>query len=165
MAKKSASGGTPATQALTKAGISFELLTYTPHDDHRGFGEVAAEELGVEPTRIFKTLLVDVGAGRPELAVGIVPVAGQLDLKEIAHALGVKKAAMADPKAAERSSGYVVGGISPIGHRTPLRTVIDASAQGFATVVVSAGRRGLQVELAPADLAAVTGASFAPIGR
>ena len=160
--KQAHSAGTPATDALTAAGVPFEVGFYTHHDDETHFGAEAAAQLGIDPARLFKTLVVDAGGG---LAVSVVPVAGMLDLKAMAHALGVKKAEMADPKASERSSGYVVGGISPIGQRTPLPTVIDASAQDFSTIYVSAGKRGAQVELAPADLAAVTSGSFAPISR
>ena len=161
MAKRSP-GGTPATVALTKAGIDFTLHPYEHHDDATGFGDEAAEALGVPKTRIFKTLAADVGG---ELVVAVVPVAQRLDLKALASAVGSKKAAMADPAAAARSSGYVVGGISAIGQRTPLRTVIDQSATDFETIMVSAGKRGLQVELKPADLARVTGGKFAPIGH
>ena len=161
MAKRNP-GGTPATVALTRAGIDFTLHPYEHHDDATGFGDEAAEALGVPKTRIFKTLVADVGG---ELVVAVVPVAQRLDLKALASAVGTKKAAMADPAAAARSSGYVVGGISAIGQRTPLRTVIDQSATGFETIMVSAGKRGLQVELAPADLARVTGGKFAPIGH
>ena len=161
MAKRSP-GGTPATVALTKAGIDFTLHPYEHHDDATGFGDEAAEALGVPRTRIFKTLVADVGG---ELVVAVVPVAQRLDLKALASAVGTKKAAMADPAAAARSSGYVVGGISAIGQRTPLRTVIDQSATDFETIMVSAGKRGLQVELKPADLARVTGGKFAPIGH
>ena len=161
MAKRSP-GGTPATVALTKAGIDFTLHSYEHHDDATGFGDEAAEALGVPKTRIFKTLVADVGG---ELVVAVVPVAQRLDLKALASAVGSKKAAMADPAAAARSSGYVVGGISAIGQRTPLRTVIDQSATDFETIMVSAGKRGLQVELKPADLAGVTGGKFAPIGH
>jgi len=161
MAKRSP-GGTPATVALTKAGIDFTLHPYEHHDDATGFGDEAAEALGVPKTRIFKTLVADVGG---ELVVAVVPVAQRLDLKALASAVGSKKAAMADPAAAARSSGYVVGGISAIGQRTPLRTVIDQSATDFETIMVSAGKRGLQVELKPADLAGVTGGKFAPIGH
>ncbi len=161
MAKRTP-GGTPATVALTRAGIDFALHPYEHHDDATGFGDEAAEALGVPRTRIFKTLVADLGG---ELVVAVVPVAQRLDLKALASAVGAKKAAMADPAAAARSSGYVVGGISPIGQRTPLRTVIDRSATGFETIMVSAGKRGLQVELAPADLARVTGGKFAPIGH
>ena len=112
---------------------------------------------------MFKTLVVSTGPR--QLAVGVVPVAGRLDLKALAAALGVKKVGMAEPKVAERSSGYVVGGLSPLGQRTPLPTVIDSSAEGLDRLYVSGGKRGLQVGLAPADLAAVTGATFAPIAR
>jgi Cys-tRNA(Pro)/Cys-tRNA(Cys) deacylase len=164
MAKRDV-GGTPATETLAAAGIAFELHPYTHHDDSRDFGAEAARELGVDPLRIFKTLVVDVGLDRPVLAVGMVPVAGQLDLKALAGVLGVKKAAMAKPAEAARSSGYVVGGISPIGQRTPLPTVVDETAQLFDTVLVSAGRRGLQVEIAPDDLVAVTGGRYADIAR
>lgn len=158
-------GGTPATEALTAAHIAFALHAYTHHDDTRDFGAEAARELGVDELRIFKTLVVDVGIGRPPLAVGVVPVAGQLDLKAFAAAVGAKKAAMAKPADASRSSGYVVGGISPIGQKTPLPTVLDETAQLFDTIFVSAGKRGLQVELAPTDLLAITGARWADVAR
>lgn len=159
------SGGTPATDALTAAGIAFTLHTYTHHEDSRDFGAEAARELGVDELQIFKTLVVDVGSGRPPLAVGIVPVAGQLDLKAFAAAVGAKKATMAKPAAASRSSGYVVGGISPIAQKTPLPTVLDETAQLFDTIFVSAGKRGLQVELAPGDLLAITHATWGDIAR
>ena len=159
------SGGTPATDALAAAGITFTTHAYTHHDDSRDFGAEAARELDVDELRIFKTLVVDVGTGRPPLAVGIVPVAGQLDLKAFAAAVGAKRATMAKPAEASRSSGYVVGGISPIAQRTPLPTVLDETAQLFDTILVSAGKRGLQVELAPADLLAITGATWADIAR
>ena len=126
------------------------------------YGEEAALALGVCPDRVFKTLIADVDG---ELTVAIVPVAGQLDLKALAAAVGAKRATMADPVAAERTTGYVRGGISPLGQRKRLRTVLDATASGHPTICVSAGRRGLEVELAPADLAALTGAVLAPIGR
>ena len=158
-------GGTPATDALSAAGIAFTLHSYTHHDDSRDFGAEAARELGVDELRIFKTLVVDIGAGRPPLAVGVVPVAGQLDLKAFAAAAGAKKATMAKPAEASRSSGYVVGGISPIGQKTPLPTVLDETAQLFDTIFVSGGKRGLQVELAPDDLLAITGAHWADVAR
>lgn len=163
MAKKQKPGGTPATDALTAAGVDFTLVAYEHHDDAHDFGAEVARETGRDPARIFKTLVVEVGPR--QLAVGIVPVSGRLDLKAIAAALGAKKADLADPRAAERSTGYVVGGMSPLGQRTALPTVIDASAQDAATMLVSAGKRGLQVELSPADLARLTGAIFAPIAR
>ncbi|WP_137120863.1 Cys-tRNA(Pro) deacylase [Segeticoccus rhizosphaerae] len=154
--------GTPATTVLTRAGIAFEVLTYD-HDPGAGsFGLEAAAALGVEPGRVFKTLLVTTDHG---LAVGIVPVDRSLDLKAIATALRVKKAAMAEPGDAERSSGYVVGGISPIGQKRALPTVLDESANDHDTILVSGGRRGLDVELSPTDLASVTRASCAPISR
>ena len=161
MAKKS-SGGTPATAALSAAGVPFTLRPYEHHPDAANFGEEAAAALGVEPTRIFKTLVADL-AGK--LVVGIVPVAGQLDLKALAGVLGGKKATMADPALAARSSGYVLGGISPIGQRTRLPTVLDSSAEAYPTILVSAGRRGLQVELAVIDLVRLTGATVAPIAH
>lgn len=166
MAKQTGSAGTPATAALTRAGVAFTVHPYEHHDGERHFGDEATAALGLDPERVFKTLVVDVAGERGSaLAVAVVPVARQLDLKAVATALGVKKAAMADPAAAQRSSGYVLGGISPLGQRTRLPTVVDASAEAFPTVFVSAGRRGLQVELAPADLVGTTRARVAAISR
>jgi Cys-tRNA(Pro)/Cys-tRNA(Cys) deacylase len=159
---KSQPGGTPATVALTRAGVRFTLHPYVHDEAAQHYGEEAAAELGVEPTRIFKTLLADVGG---ELVVAVVPVARQLDLKALAAALGAKRATMAAPAAATRSTGYVLGGISPFGQRTPLRTVVDASVTTHPTVFVSAGRRGLQVELDPADLLRVASATSADIAH
>ncbi len=160
---RSAEGpSTPATVALDRAGVVYRRHPYAHDPAAPSYGLEAAEALGVAPERVFKTLLVDTGAG---LAVGVVPVAGQLDLKAMAAALGVKSVRMADTAAAERSTGYVVGGISPVGQRRPLPTVLDASALGNDTVYVSGGRRGFDLEMASADLLAVTGASLAPIGR
>jgi Cys-tRNA(Pro)/Cys-tRNA(Cys) deacylase len=146
--------------ALNRAGVAYTLHPYAHDDATTAYGEEAAAALGVDPARLFKTLLADVGG---ELVVAVVPVALRLDLKALAALLGVKRAAMADPAAATRSTGYVLGGISPLGQRTRLRTVVDDSAAHHASVYVSAGRRGLQVELAPADLVAVTGAVFGPV--
>ncbi|MGN6635340.1 MAG: Cys-tRNA(Pro) deacylase, partial [Oryzihumus sp.] len=157
---KQGSTGTPATVALTRAGVAFEARSYEHDPAAPSYGLEAAEALGVPPARVFKTLLVQ---GEGGLAVGIVPVDRQLDLKAVAAALGAKKVAMADPAAAERSTGYVVGGISPIGQRRALPTVLDDSALAHTTVLVSGGRRGLDLELAPADLVAVTRATTAPI--
>ncbi|MEU7699570.1 Cys-tRNA(Pro) deacylase [Streptomyces sp. NPDC015492] len=164
MAKKQRknSGGTPATVALTAAGTPFTLHAYEHDPASPSYGEEAAEALGVSPDRVFKTLVADVDG---ELTVAVVPVAGQLDLKALASAVGGKRAAMADPAAAERTTGYVRGGISPLGQRKRLRTVLDASASDHASICISAGRRGLEVELSPADLAALTSAVVAPIGR
>ncbi|MGW4159729.1 Cys-tRNA(Pro) deacylase [Streptomyces sp. NPDC004788] len=164
MAKKQKknAGGTPATVALAAAGTAYVLHAYDHDPAAPSYGEEAAEALGVTPDRVFKTLVADVDG---ELTVAVVPVAGQLDLKALASAVGGKRAAMADPAAAERTTGYVRGGISPLGQRKRLRTVLDASASDHATICISAGRRGLEVELAPQDLAALTGAVLAPIGR
>ncbi|WP_411078569.1 Cys-tRNA(Pro) deacylase [Streptomyces sp. cmx-18-6] len=155
-------GGTPATVALTAAGTPFTVHAYDHDPASPSYGEEAAEALGVSPDRVFKTLVADVDG---ELTVAVVPVAGSLDLKALASAVGGKRAVMADPAAAERTTGYVRGGISPLGQRKRLRTVLDASARSHPTICVSAGRRGLEVELAATDLAGLTGAVFADIGR
>lgn len=149
--------------ALTAAGVAFTPIEYTHHDDATDFGAEAARESGRDPSQVFKTLVVSIGPR--QLAVGVVPVSGRLDLKALAVALGVKKAELADPRAAERSTGYVLGGLSPLGQRTPLPTVIDESARVLPAILVSGGKRGLQLELAAEDLARVTRASFAPIAR
>ncbi|MFZ3571087.1 Cys-tRNA(Pro) deacylase [Streptomyces sp. BH097] len=160
--KQNQSGGTPATVALTTAGTAFTVHSYEHDPAHASYGEEAAEAMGVSPDRVFKTLVADVDGA---LVVGVVPVAGQLDLKALAAAVGGKRATMADPALAERTTGYVRGGISPLGQRKKLRTVIDSSAGKHDTICVSAGRRGLEVELAPGDLAALTDAVLAPVGR
>lgn len=163
MAKRTRdSGGTPATVALTALGIPFTLHPYEHDPATPSYGLEAAAVLGVDPARVFKTLLADVDGA---LVVGIVPVSGQLDLKALASAVGGKRATMADPAVAERKTGYVVGGISPIGQRTSLRTVLDGSALDQETVFVSGGRRGLDIELAPTRLRDAVGAVIAPIGR
>ncbi len=153
---------TQATLALDRAAVCWTGHPYDHDPSAPSYGLEAAEVLGVDPARVLKTLLVDTGRG---LAVGIVPVDGQLDLKAVATALGVKSVTMAHPAAAERSTGYVVGGISPVGQKRLLPTVLDASALDHDTVLVSGGRRGFDVELAPRDLVAVTRAVTAPIGR
>jgi len=160
-----AGASTPATLALTRAKVAHTLHPYQHDARSTAFGDEAVAALGLDPARVFKTLVasVDGAGGRPQLVVGVVPVAGHLDLKALAAAVGGKKASMAEVADAERSSGYVAGGISPLGQRKALPTVIDASAQGFPTIFVSAGRRGLQVELTPDDLARVVRATFAPI--
>jgi Cys-tRNA(Pro)/Cys-tRNA(Cys) deacylase len=155
-------GRTPATVALTAAGIAFTTHPYAHEPTAASYGLEAAEALGVEPGRVFKTLLVE---GDKGLAVGIVPVDRQLDLKALATALGVKRVQMADPRAAERVTGYVVGGISPVGQKRRLPTILDESAAAHDTVLVSGGRRGLDLELSPADLRAATDATLAPIAR
>lgn len=151
---------TPAVVALNRAKIPYTLRPYEHDPRTTAFGDEVVQALGQDPARVFKTLVAAVD-GR--LVVGLVPVAGQLDLKALAAAAGGKRATMAPVAEAERSSGYVAGGISPIGQRKRLVTVVDTSADQFATVFVSAGRRGLQLELAPADLVRVCGALVAPI--
>ena len=163
MAKKArAAGGTPATVALTAAGIPYEVRSYEHDPRAESYGTEAAEALGVDPARVFKTLLASLD-GR--LVVGIVPVTGQLDLKALARALGGSKAVMAEVAAAERATGYVAGGISPVGQKRAHPTVLDASALEHDTILVSGGRRGFDLELTPADLVAITGAVTATIGR
>ncbi|MGO4453721.1 Cys-tRNA(Pro) deacylase [Arthrobacter sp. RAF14] len=160
MAGKKHSTGTPATLALEAAGVPFTLHAYEHDPRVTNFGLEAAEALGFSPEQVFKTLMVQLADG---MAVGIVPVSGTLDLKAVAGALGQKKAAMADPAAAQRRTGYVLGGISPLGQRNPSPTVLDDSAFGHVTILVSGGRRGLDVELAPEDLERLTGAVRATI--
>ncbi|TFD91975.1 Cys-tRNA(Pro) deacylase [Cryobacterium lactosi] len=159
-------GGTPATLALVRAGIRFIAHQYA-HDAGQsgaagGYGLEAADKLALDPDQVFKTLLADADG---TLVVAVVPVSGTLDLKALAAAVGAKKAAMADPTIAERKTGYVLGGISPIGQKTTLRTVLDETAELYDTVFVSGGRRGFDIEISPADLIAVTGATIAAIAR
>lgn len=153
---------TPATRTLRADGAVFTIREYAHDPRAASYGEEAAHALGIDPARVFKTLVADVD-GR--LVVGVVPVSGNLDLKALASACDGKRAAMADPAAAQRATGYVLGGISPLGQRTRLTTVIDTSALDFTTIYVSAGRRGLEVEVAPADLIRITHAQDAPIAR
>ncbi len=154
---------TPALDLLKKQRLPHQIHSYAHDPRSASYGLEAAEKLGLEAARVFKTLLAVTEKG--ELLVAVVPVAGTLDLKALAAAAGVKKAEMADPKQAERATGYLVGGISPLGQKKRLRTFIDDSATALEAMFVSAGRRGLEVELAPDVLAQCTGASFAPIGR
>lgn len=156
-----ASAATPAIAALNRAKIAYTLHSYDHDPAATAFGDEAVTTLQIDPARAFKTLIAEVDGAR--LAVGVVPVAGHLNLKALASAVGGKKAAMAAVGDAERSSGYVHGGISPLGQRKSLPTVIDSSAQRFDTIYVSAGKRGLQMELAPADLARAARATFAAI--
>lgn len=154
---------TPATKQLDKAGVSYRLHRYQHDPQAESYGSEAADKLGLDHGQVFKTLLAASETG--ELLVAVVPVNGMLNLKALAQAAGVKKIAMADPAAAQRSTGYLVGGISPLGQKKRLRTFIDASANLWAQVFVSGGRRGLEIELAPADLARQTQGSFVDIGR
>lgn len=152
--------GTPATALLTKHKIKHSTHAYGVAPDAPNYGALVAEALGVPPERVFKTLVTVVDGA---LAVAVVPVTGELNLKALAAALGGRRASMADRAAAERATGYVRGGISPLGQRKRLPTVVDSSALAFDTIYVSAGRRGLQVQLAPADLVALTDATTAPV--
>ncbi len=156
-----ASAPTPAIAALVRAKVPHTVHTFHHDAAATAFGDEAVAALGVAAERVFKTLIAQVDGGR--LVVGVLPVAHQLQLKALAAAVGGKRAAMAAVADAERSSGYVHGGISPLGQRTRLDTVVDSSARDCATIFVSAGRRGLQVELSPDDLVHVARASYAPI--
>lgn len=154
--------GTPATAALAAAGIAFTVHEYAHDPGERNFGIEAASALGLDPDQVFKTLLA---LADGELCVAIVPVSGTLDLKALASARGARKAEMAPVDLAQRTTGYVIGGISPIGQRKALPTVIDETAVLYDTVYVSGGKRGLDLGIAPEDLIAVTAAATAPIGR
>ncbi|MDO9394988.1 MAG: Cys-tRNA(Pro) deacylase [Herbiconiux sp.] len=161
-AKTAGAPTTAATLALQRAGIAFTAHVYRHDAAATDFGAEAARELGVDAARVFKTLLVETDGG---LAVGIVSVIDQLDVKALAGAMGAKRASMADPALAERKTGYVVGGISPIGQKTRLATVLDDRALEFGTVFVSGGRRGFDLELSAADLVTATDARVARIRR
>jgi Cys-tRNA(Pro)/Cys-tRNA(Cys) deacylase len=154
---------TPAVVAAKRAGIAFRLLEYAHDPAAASYGLEAASVLGLDPASVFKTLVAERDGGG--LVVALVPVACTLDLKALASAIGAKRVAMADPAAAERATGYVVGGISPLGQKKRLPMVIDESVLALATVHVSAGRRGLEIALAPADLVRLCDASTAPIAR
>ena len=156
---------TPAIKLAEKANISFKVHEYTHDPDTESYGQEAAAALGIETCRVFKTLLVNLQGGHAQLAVGIVPVNALLDLKALAAVAGAKKASMMDAADAERVTGYVVGGISPLGQKKQVPTFIDASAADFATVFVSAGRRGLEIELAPQDLKTLCHATLIKISR
>jgi Cys-tRNA(Pro)/Cys-tRNA(Cys) deacylase len=155
-------GGTRATEQLARLGIRHVLHRYAHDPRHPSYGQEASEALGVPADRVFKTLVADVDG---QLTVAVVPVAGSLDLKALASAVGGKKAVMADPGQAERASGYVTGGIAPVGLRRSLPVVVEETALRHATVFCSAGQRGLEIELAPADLIATANARTAPIAR
>jgi Cys-tRNA(Pro)/Cys-tRNA(Cys) deacylase len=153
--------GTAATVALERAGIPFTIHEYAHDPRHESYGLEASQALGVPPGRVFKTLIAEVDGN---LVAGVVPADGQLDLKALAAAVGGKRASMAAVAAAERATGYVAGGISPVGQRKRLPVVLDASAMSCTTVFCSGGRRGLEIELAPADLARAANATVASIG-
>lgn len=157
-----AKGGTRATDQLARLGLPHRVHRYEHDPRHPSYGQEASEALGVAPERVFKTLVADVDG---KLTVAVVPVSGTLDLKALAAAVGGKKAVMAEPAAAERATGYVTGGITSLGLRRPLPVVVDASALEYETVFCSAGQRGVEIELAPADLVKAAGAKVAPVGR
>ena len=160
-ARPTQTAGTLAILAAEKAGIQFSVLEY-PHDpDAPSYGLEAAEALGVEPASVFKTLVATIDGNR--LVVAIIPVSARLNLKALAAAAQGKRAEMADPAAAERATGYVLGGISPLGQRRRLPAYLDRGALDHATIHVSAGRRGLEIALAPADLTRLTAAILAPL--
>jgi len=154
--------GTRATDQLARLGVAHTVHRYTHDPRHSSYGQEASEALGVPPARVLKTLIADVDGA---LTVAVVPVSGTLDLKALASAAGGKKAAMAEPAAAERATGYVTGGITSLGLRRPLPVVVDASALDHDTVFCSAGQRGVEIELAPADLVTAASARVAAIAR
>lgn len=152
---------TPGINVAKQAKVAHTVHEYAHDPASESYGLEAAEKLGIAEARVFKTLVVSLD-GR-ELAVGVVPVSAMLSMKQIARAAGAKKAAMAAPAEVERATGYVLGGVSPLGQKKRLKTFIDASATTFATIFVSAGRRGLEIELSPQDLKALTGGEFAEL--
>ena len=155
-------GGTPATAALDRAGIDYTVHPYEPDPSAASYGLEAAATLGLDPAEVFKTLLAEVDT---RLVVAVVPVSGRLDLKALAAAVGGKRAAMADPTKAERTTGYVVGGISPLGQKKRLSTVLDATALDRPVIYVSGGKRGLDLGLSPGDLVTLLDAVIAPVAR
>ncbi len=152
---------TPAINAAKKQKIPYTVHQYDHDPAHDSYGREAAEQMGMDGERVFKTLIVQLDNG--SLAVAVVPVSAMLSMKLIAKATGSKKAAMADKDLVARTTGYVLGGVSPLGQKKRLVTVIDSSAKDLPTIFVSAGRRGLEIELCPADLATLTAATFAKI--
>lgn len=157
--------GTPATLALTMAGVQFIVHEYSHDPANTHYGDESAAALDVAADRVFKTLVAQLDAGPEPTVCAVVPVTGQLDLKALALVAGAKKARMADASTAERLTGYVVGGISPFGQRRQLPVFVDASARTFETILVSGGRRGLSIEVAAEDLIGLLGARVARLAR
>ena len=156
---------TPAINAAKKAKVDHKIHEYKHDPKAESYGDEAAKVLNIEPSQVFKTLLVALNGDQKKLAIGVVPVSGQLDLKAMASALKVKKVVMANPEDAERATGYVVGGISPLGQKKRLPLVLDASASSFKTIFMSAGKRGLEIEMSSLDLLKLTAGTLAPIGK
>ena len=154
---------TPAINEAKKQKIQFKIHQYSHNPGHSSYGMEAAESLSINAARVFKTLVLQID--NDKLAVGIVPVAGKLNMKHLAKAAGGKKAAMANADLVQRATGYVLGGVSPLGQKKKLPTVIDASATNHETIFISGGRRGLEIELSPEDLCRLTSGIFAPIGQ
>ncbi|WP_026375282.1 Cys-tRNA(Pro) deacylase [Aestuariibacter salexigens] len=154
---------TPAINQAKQAKLVFHIHEYAHDAGAESYGLEAAEKLGIDQSRVFKTLVVQIDSG--ELVVGIIPVASKLSMKHIAKAAGTKKAKMAQPDDVERATGYVLGGVSPLGQKKRLPTFIDMSAQSLDTIYVSAGRRGLEIELAPEDLRNITKGRFCELAQ